>query len=117
LYRTSYRWRGDASFRPLMPGLAIKGTAETIVVYARGVADTQSGNRGTSADGQYLMGALAIHTQATVYAADRIQWYTAGKDGTGPFNFGRWEGTLWKFSPSGTSAPAMGKAPVELTET
>jgi hypothetical protein len=63
---------------------AIKGTADNIVVYACGAADTQSDNRGTSADGRYLMGALAIHTQATVYAADRIQWYSAGQDGTRP---------------------------------
>ena len=97
---------------------AIKGTATNIIVYACGAADTQAANRGTIADGRYLMGALAIHTQAAVYAADRIQWYSMGGGGaTGPINFGRWEGTLWKFSPSGTSGPAAGnRVPLELTE-
>lgn len=53
---------------------AIRGCVSRIVVYSCGAADTQPENRGSSADGKYLMGALAIHAQAPVYAADRIQW-------------------------------------------
>jgi hypothetical protein len=56
----------------------IRGAVSTIVVYSCGAADTQPENTGTTADGKYLMGALALQTQATVYAADRIQWYTTG---------------------------------------
>jgi len=96
---------------------AIRGAVSTIVVYSCGAADTQPENVGTTADGKYLMGALALHTQATVYAADRIQWYTTGLSSNGPFNFGSWEGTLWKFEPSGTFGPALGnRVPLELGE-
>lgn len=93
---------------------AIRGAVSNIVVYACAAADTQRNNRGTTADGRYLMGALAIHTQATVYAADRIQWYTTK---SGVIDFGKWEGTLWKFDPEGTCAPApANRAPVELSQ-
>lgn len=96
---------------------ALRGAVSTIVVYSCGAADTQPENTGTSADGKYLMGALAIHTQATVYAADRIQWYTTGFSPNGTFNFGRWEGTLWRFEPSGAFTPALGnRVPLELGE-
>ena len=94
---------------------AIRGAVLNIVVYACGAADTQAGNQGTVADGRYLMGALAIYTGATVYAADRIQWYTTG--GSGVIDFGAWEGTLWMFDPSGSSTPAPGnRVPIELSE-
>ena len=45
---------------------AIQGCAENIVVYACAAGDTEPGSQGTTADGAYLMGALAIHTGATV---------------------------------------------------
>ena len=96
---------------------SIRGCVSQIVVYSCGAADTQPENRGSHADGKYLMGALAIHTNATVYAADRIQWYDTGYFGDGTINFGSWEGTLWKFQPSGTFAPAPGnRVPVEVGE-
>ena len=91
---------------------AIRGDVGTIVVHSCGAADTQPENVGTNADGKYLMGALAIHTNATVYAGDRIQWYAGS---TGTINFGNWEGTLWKFEPSGSFGPAPGNSvPLEL---
>lgn len=96
---------------------AIRGCVPTIVVYSCGAADTQPENRGSSADGKYLMGALALYTQATVYAGDRIQWYHTGSVGDGTINFGSWEGTLWKFDPSGSFGPAPGnRVPVEVGE-
>jgi hypothetical protein len=96
---------------------ALRGALSTIVVYSCGAADTQLENRGTAADGRYLMGALAIHTSATVYAADRIQWYTMRGGANGTIDFGRWEGTLWRFEPNGSFAPAAGnRVPLELTE-
>jgi hypothetical protein len=96
---------------------AIRGCVPTIVVYSCGAADTQPENRGSTADGKYLMGALAIHTKATVYAADRIQWYNTGSVADGTINFGSWEGTLWKFDPSGSFGPAAGnRVPIEVGE-
>jgi hypothetical protein len=97
---------------------ALRGALSSIVIYACGAADTESNNVGTDADGRYLMGALAIHTEATVYAADRIQWYTRkGGTLTGTIDFGAWEGTLWKFKPDGSSSPAPGnRVPVEVGE-
>jgi hypothetical protein len=96
---------------------AIKGKVDNIVVYACGAGDTQPGNEGTEADGKYLMGALAIHTNAAVYAADRIQWYDTHnglKDGR--FDFGDWEGHLWAFSPNGSGAIPVQGAPVEFDD-
>jgi hypothetical protein len=96
---------------------AIRGAVANIVVYACAAADTRPENRGTAADGRYLMGALAIHTEATVYAADRIQWYTTVGGPNGTINFGNWEGRLWRFDPEGTFEPAAGnRVPVEVTE-
>jgi hypothetical protein len=97
---------------------AIRGSVSHVVVYSCGAADTQFENRGTAADGRYLMGALALHTRAPVYAADRIQWYTTGRGGlNGTINFGNWEGTLFRFDPNGTFAPAAGnRVPLELAQ-
>jgi hypothetical protein len=94
----------------------LRGAFSSIVVYSCAAADTQWANRGTAADGQYLMGALALYTNATVYAADRIQWYrTAGGAANGTIDFGAWEGTLWKFEPNGLSSPVQGnRVPTEL---
>jgi hypothetical protein len=64
-------------------------------------ADTQPGNEGTLADGQYLMGALAIHTGANVFAATRIQWFHTYKDlDHGRFILNGWSGDLLRFSPT-----------------
>lgn len=90
---------------------AIKGKVTNIVVYACAASNTEAGNEFTAEDGQYLMGALAIHTDATVYAANRIQWYQPQN-----FDFGRWEGQLYKFSPTGTPPQPVNRVPVELRE-
>jgi hypothetical protein len=77
---------------------AIRNQVETIVVYACGAAYTgpappfQMGN----SDGQALMMALARHSNATVYAADKIQWYYPNN-----LDFGHWEGTVYMFPPTG----------------
>lgn len=89
---------------------ALAGTCRTIVVYACAASNTESGNEGTTADGRYLMGALAIHTRATVYAGDRIQWYNPDS-----MDFGHWEGQLWAFQPSGVPPTTVEAAPVELS--
>lgn len=88
----------------------IRNVFRDIVVYACGAGDTQAGSEGTTADGRYLMGALAIHTGANVFAADRIQWYRR----TG-FNFGNWEGQLYRFPPSGGNPVPVGTEPVPLS--
>lgn len=90
---------------------AVTGVFQNIIVYACGAGDTQPGAEGTTADGAYLMGALAIHTGANVYAADRIQWYSP----TG-FNFGRWEGQLFRHPPSGSDRVAVTSEPLKLSQ-
>lgn len=90
---------------------AIKNKTENIVVYSCAAANTERGNEFTSADGKYLMGALAIHTNANVYAADRIQWY-----GPRNYNFGAWEGNLFLFPRTGGSPTRASRPPKELSE-
>jgi hypothetical protein len=96
--------------------VAIRDRVESIVVYSCAAANTERGNEGTSADGRYLMGALAIYTNADVYAADRIQWYSTWQNkADGAFDWGKWEGKLWYFPPSGAPPTrVMGRAPVEF---
>jgi hypothetical protein len=89
---------------------AIAGACDSIVIYACAAANTESGNEGSTADGKYLMGALAMHAKATVYAADRIQWYDPSN-----MDFGDWEGNLWQFQPTGVPPTIVPCAPVELT--
>jgi hypothetical protein len=67
---------------------AIHRKVEHIIVYSCGAANTERRNQGTRADGRYLMGALAIHTNANVYAADRIQWYHNRKAVAAPYDSG-----------------------------
>ncbi len=90
---------------------AIKDKTDNIVVYACAAANTEGGNEGTTADGQYLMGALAIHTNSNVYGADRIQWYQ-----TRNFDFGSWEGNLMHFPPSGSGGTIVSSPPIELSD-
>jgi hypothetical protein len=91
---------------------AIKSKVRNIVVYACAASNTERGNEGSTADGRYLMGALAIYTEADVYAADRIQWYSRPN---GIYDLGSWEGQVWHFPPSG--APPDESAPlVELND-
>lgn len=90
---------------------AISGKADNIVVYSCAASNTEAGNEGTAADGKYLMGALAIHTNATVYGGDRIQWYNPSN-----YDFGRWEGQLWRFPPTGEPGTPATRPPVGLQE-
>jgi hypothetical protein len=92
--------------------VAIKDCVKKIVIYACASADTEPGNRGTTADGQYLLGALAIHANADVYGADRIQWYSGAT--SGDVHFGKWEGQLWHFPASGAPANRVTAPPVDL---
>lgn len=89
----------------------MKDTVTNIVIYACAAANTEAGNEFTTEDGEYLMGALAIHTNAVVYAADRIQWYTPSD-----FDFGQWEGRLLKFKPSGEPPVVVSHVPVGFNE-
>jgi hypothetical protein len=93
----------------------IADNVENIVVYACAAADTQTGNEFTWEDGKYLMGALAIHANATVFAADKIQWYNHSSPEQ-RIVFGDWEGNLWKFSPDRGQATQALRAPVEFDE-
>lgn len=96
---------------------AINGTVDNIIIYACAAADTQPDNIGTTADGKYLMGALAIYTNAVVYAADRIQWYYTYENlKNGAYNWGNWEGQLWCFPPDGTPPTRVFGAPVEFDD-
>src|SRR3569623_1149781 len=96
--------------------MAIKDKIDNIVSYACAAADTQPGAEHTTADGQYLMGALAICTNANVYAANRIPWYHMHKGMPhGAYDFGKWEGTLYRFSKSTGLGTEVRSAPVELT--
>jgi hypothetical protein len=89
---------------------AIAGKSTNIVVYACAAANTEPGNEGSTADGKWLMGALAKHTGATVYAADRIQWYDPSS-----MDFGDWEGNVWQFPSTGLPPTIVSGAPTELT--
>lgn len=80
---------------------AIKDCVENIVVYACGAAYTgPTWTAPYANDGQSLMKSLAKHTNAVVYAADRIQTYY-----TDDLNFGKWEGTVYMFFPTGIVLP------------
>lgn len=57
------------------------------------------------------MGALAIYTDTPVYAADRIQYDNPTND-----DFGAWEGTLYRFPPSGAPASVVSRPPVEFRD-
>lgn len=89
----------------------IQGTVDNIVIYACAASNTEAGNEFTREDGRYLMGALAIHTNATVYAANRIQWYNPSN-----FDFGRWEGQLFRFNSSGYDPRQVSHPPMELRD-
>jgi hypothetical protein len=96
---------------------SIANSAKTIVVYSCAAANTEKGNEGTTADGRYLMGALAIHTNAVVYGANRIQWYSTYKGlPNGRFDWGDWEGTLYQFPPDGSSPTIVDRAPIEFAD-
>lgn len=109
--------REDVTHTNVAMWSAIAGKVDNIVVYSCGAGDTQPGNEGTTADGRYLMGALAIHTNANVYAADKIQWYGTFNDlANGRYDFGAWEGTLFRFPPNGNSPMIVAAPPVEFSD-
>src|SRR5690606_29491223 len=96
---------------------AIANSVENIVFYSCAAGDTQPGNEGTEADGRYLMGAVAIHTNANVFAADKIQWYHKFNDlANGRYEFGAWEGNLLHFPPNGNTPRIVANAPVEFSD-
>jgi hypothetical protein len=91
---------------------AVRGHIENIVLYSCAAADTQPGNEGTLADGRYLMGALAIHSGAQVYASNSIQWFHTYRNlAHGRFIHAEWSGDLLAFSPSdGRGRPVRRKS-------
>jgi hypothetical protein len=94
---------------------AVRDRIANIVVYACAAADTQPRNEFTAADGSYLMGSLALSTNADVYASNRIQWYWTYKDlRNGAFDFDTWEGQLLKFSAADGKGVPVASVPVEL---
>lgn len=96
----------------------IRRHIDNIVIYACGTASGQSNNWGTgrAGDGQHFCKQLARQTSAMVYAADRKQIYTYYPgSATLPLDFGRWEGTVYRFDPNG-SIRAMESGPA-ATET
>ena len=63
------------------------------------------------------MGALALYTNANVFAADRIQWYYTHADmPSGAFDFRAWDGSLYKFSAGTGLSVTTNKAPAEFTQ-
>lgn len=82
---------------------AIKDAVDFIVVYACSAAYTGMHSPPQStvvSDGQALMSNLAKNTNASVFAANRTQWYNPHN-----FDFGKWEGTVFQFLPSGHVVP------------
>jgi hypothetical protein len=96
---------------------AIRGKVANIVVYSCRAAMTASQDIGSIHDGRYLMGALALHTQATVYASNEIQ-YSNRYHGLlhGRIEIVPWQGTLLAFPPTGGSPAQVRRAPRELGE-
>jgi hypothetical protein len=73
---------------------AIRNSVKNIVILACGPAGTAPEPSGS--DGKFLMSSLARTTNAVVYGADTLQWYTLKN-----MDFGKWEGTLYCFLPTG----------------
>lgn len=93
--------------------VAIKNSVKYIVIYACGTAYTGISSPTTPtvlSDGKKLMTNLAKHTNATIFAAEQTQWYFPSN-----YDFGKWEGTVYMFTPAGNVYP--GELPVnELME-
>lgn len=118
---SDFWWRGGTGLRLGQENLtaanvsawtSIKNSVENIVVYACGAAysGVSSITSTTQNDGQSLMTELAKNTNAIVYAADQIQWYFPAN-----YNFGRWEGIVYRFYPSGVKIMGL-LPPTEITE-
>ena len=64
-----------------------------------------------------MQGALALCTNADVYAADKIQWYDTFRGvRNGAFDFALWEGNLYKFSAGSGMGVTTNRVPVEFTQ-
>lgn len=82
---------------------AIKNSVKYIVVYScgaayKGISSPQTAN--IQSDGQAMLTNLAKHTNATVFAAEETQWYFPTN-----YDFGKWEGTVYMFTPAGNVYP------------
>jgi hypothetical protein len=96
---------------------AIRGKVENIVVYSCRAAMTDPCDAGTMYDGRYLMGALAVHTQAVVYASDGIQRYGRWHDLLhGRMDIRDWVGRLYRFLPSGAPPREVKREPVDFRD-
>jgi hypothetical protein len=102
---------------------AIRGRVQNIVVYSCRAAMTAPEDRGTMHDGQYLMRALALHTQAFVFASDdiqhshRIALFVHGKlrvPANGRMIIAPWEGNLYRFPPTGGAPKIVAEASKEF---
>jgi len=91
---------------------SIGDKVEDIVVYSCAAANTLPGREGTTSDGRGLMSKLAFYTNATVFAADKIQYYYPNK--SIPLDFGQWEGNLLRFSPNGRTVNRVTQASTEF---
>ncbi|HLK88277.1 MAG TPA: hypothetical protein VKZ18_00205 [Polyangia bacterium] len=107
--------REDLTVQNVGQWLAINNKVSNIVIYACAAADTQPGNKGTDADGQYLMGALALATRADVYAATAMQWYRTYRGlQRGSFHFEAWSGLLFRFSGRTGNSEQVLTVPTDL---
>jgi hypothetical protein len=94
---------------------AIRNRVKNIVVYACSSAKTAPGTEGTLRDGQYVMGALAIHTNAVVFAADQKQLYDTYRDlKRGVIHYVEWQGELRWFEPSGRPGDIVKRPSTQL---
>ena len=100
-------------------GRAIEGKIKAIVIYSCGASSTQSNNAGTKkpGDGKYFCEQLCKKSKAEVYAADREQfyspgvrhWYDPSTWGNKGIDFGKWEGTVYKYAPPDGTRTVMEK--------
>lgn len=109
--------RDDVTVKNVGQWIRIRDQVSNIVIYACAAADTQPGNRGTDADGQYLMGALALATRADVYAATAIQWYWTYRGlRNGVFDFDAWKGELFRFPGVSGRPELVSSVPTDLRQ-
>ena len=78
----------------------LRGKVKQIDLLGCGIAYINPGDEGKIGDGNLLCMRLAQMTQAYVRASTAEQLYTYN----GPTDFGRWEGTVLTYAPSGAVA-------------
>lgn len=76
---------------------ALRGKVKKIEILGCGAAYITPGWEGREGDGNLLCYRLAQYTQAYVRASTATQTYS----NDGPIDFGRWEGTVLTYGPSG----------------